>query len=53
MKRETDEHGERRWSLGRLVDEDAEDPWAEVSLLPSPRDRPEERPPIKVGTWPL
>jgi hypothetical protein len=53
LKRETDEHGERLWSLCRLDEENVDDSWVEVWLLPSPRDRSEDRPPIKVGTWPL
>jgi hypothetical protein len=33
--------------------EDVDDPWVEMWLLPWPTDRPEYRPPIKIGTWPL
>jgi hypothetical protein len=49
LRRERDERGVRRWSLRRLVEDDVEDPWVEVWLLPHPSDWP----PIKVGTWPL
>jgi hypothetical protein len=50
LQRETDEHGERRWSLCRQLDDDG---WVEVWLRPWPLDRPDQRPPIKVGTWPM
>ena len=53
LQMETDERGNRRWSLGRLVEEDGEDPWVEVWLLPWPHGRPDDRPPILVGRWPL
>jgi hypothetical protein len=44
---------ERRWSPSRLVEEDVDDPWVEMWLLPWPTHRPDDRPPIKIGTWPL
>jgi hypothetical protein len=53
LQMETDERRRRRWSLGRLVEADVEDRWVEIWLLPWPHGRPEERPSIKVGTWPL
>ena len=53
LQMETDELGECRWSPCRLVEEDVDDPWVEMWLLPWPTDRPEDRPPIKIGTWPL
>ena len=50
LQQETDEKGKRRWSLCRQLDDDG---WVEVWLRPWPLDRPDERPPIKVGTWPM
>ncbi len=49
LQQETDEHGERRWSLCRQVEEDG---WVELWLRPWPLDRLDERPPIRVGEWP-
>jgi hypothetical protein len=34
LQMETDERGEKRWSPARLVEEDVEDPWVELGLLP-------------------
>jgi hypothetical protein len=53
LNRERDEHGLCRWSMVRLVEDDVDDPWVEVWLVPHPSDRPEDRWPVKVGTWPL
>jgi hypothetical protein len=49
LQQETDEDGERRWSLCREVEEDG---WVELWLRPWPLDRLDERPPIRVGAWP-
>ena len=49
LQQETDEHGERRWSFYRQLDEDG---WVEVWLRPWPRDRFDARPSIRVGAWP-
>ena len=49
LQQETDEHGERRWSLCRQVEDDG---WVEVWLRPWPLGRLDERPPIRVGAWP-
>jgi hypothetical protein len=49
LQQETDEHGEGRWSLCRQVEDDG---WVDVWLRPWPLERFDERPPIKVGSWP-
>ena len=49
LQQETDENGQRRWSLCRQVEDDG---WVEVWLRPWPLDRLDERPPIRVGAWP-
>ena len=49
-REETDAIGEPRWSLRRQLEDDG---WVEVWLRPWPLDRPDERPPIKVGRWPM
>ena len=49
LLQETDELGERRWSPVRHVEDDG---WVELWLRPWPLDRFDERPPIRVGTWP-
>ena len=50
LQQETDEKGERRWSLCRHLDDDG---WVEVWLRPWPLNRFDERPPIRVGAWPM
>jgi hypothetical protein len=50
LQRETDEHGERRWSLCRHLDDDG---CVQVWLRPWPLDRFDEPPPIKIGAWPM
>jgi hypothetical protein len=46
---ETDENGERRWSLWRHAERDG---WVELWLRPWPLGRFDERQPIRVGAWP-
>jgi hypothetical protein len=50
LQQETDEYGERRWSLCRQVEDDG---WFVVWLRPWPLDRFDERAPIRIGAWPL
>ena len=50
LQQETDDGGERRWSLCRQLQDDG---WVEVWLRPWPLDRFDARPPIKVGAWPM
>ena len=49
LQQETDEHGGRRWSPCRQLEDDG---WVDVWLRPWPLDRFDERPPIRVGAWP-
>jgi hypothetical protein len=49
LLQETDERGEGRWRLCRHLEDDG---WVELWVRPWPPDRFDERPPIRVGSWP-